>query len=293
MSDAPIGVFDSGVGGLTVMREVMKLMPYENIVYFGDTARVPYGNKGAETIIRYALEIGSFLQSHHVKMLVVACNTASSYAIEVLKRKLKIPVIGVIEAGAAKAAATTINQRIAVLGTRATIQSKAYQIHIQGLLPKSLVLSIACPLFVPLVEEGFQDHPSTHLIVQEYLKDLHHAQIDTLLLGCTHYPFLSSAIQSCVGSGVTLIDSSQSCAEHIKKILDNLQINAPLSQKGIQRYYVSDNPTKFCEIGAKLLDVDLKGQVEHCFRKFWTSNYPSQYGKLYQFKKKEKSCTHQ
>jgi glutamate racemase len=252
MSESAIGMFDSGIGGLTVMREVMRALPNEKIIYFGDTARLPYGNKSADTIMRYSAEIASFLMTHNVKMLVIACNTASSYALKGLEQQFQIPIIGVIEAGAFKASVTTRNQRIGVLGTKATIQSGAYQESIQKLLPHSKVISIPCPLFVPLVEEDFTEHPSTKLIVEEYLKELHHEQIDTLLLGCTHYPFLIHLIQQYMGPAVAVVDSAQSCAEQIKLVLDRHQLHAPLKQKGSYRYYVTDEPAKFCELGIKL-----------------------------------------
>lgn len=257
MSSSPIGMFDSGIGGLTVMREIMHALPNESIIYMGDTARLPYGNKSAETIIRYSLEISSFLAKKEIKLLIVACNTASSYALKTLRQHLGIPIIGVIEAGAAKASAVSRNHRLAVLGTRATIQSGAYQNSIKELLPHAKVLSIPCPLFVPLVEEDFIDHPSTELIVHEYLKCLHQEKIDTLILGCTHYPFLSHLIQKSMGPDVTLVDSAHSCAEHASIILNQQKLMAPVDQKAIYQYYVSDDPTKFRELGEKLFGYAL------------------------------------
>lgn len=187
-----IGLFDSGVGGLTVMQEIMKLLPHERLIYFGDTARVPYGNKGTRTIIRYSIENTICLLEKNIKLMVVACNTASALALPQLRRLFNLPIVGVIEPGAEKAVAATRNQRIAVLGTKATIQSGAYQTAIKKIAPHAAVIPIACPLFVPLVEEQWLDHPATHLIVREYLRPLQEQNVDTILLGCTHYPLLST-----------------------------------------------------------------------------------------------------
>lgn len=257
MSVIPIGMFDSGVGGLTVMQQITRLLPHENIIYVGDTARIPYGNKSAETIIRYSLEIATFLVKQGVKLLIVACNTASSYALKKLRESFDIPIVGVIEAGAAKAAASSRNHRIAVLGTKATIQSGAYQDNIRKILPHVHLSAISCPLFVPLVEEDFIHHPSTQLIVHEYLKTLHSQNIDTLLLGCTHYPFLSSLIQQSMGPQVMLVDSAQSCAEHVADILNQQKIRAPYTHQAQYCFYVSDDPIQFCDLGKKLFGYQL------------------------------------
>lgn len=255
---SPIGMFDSGVGGLTVMREVMRALPNESIIYMGDTARIPYGNKSPDTIIRYSLENTSFLANHKIKLLIVACNTASSCALESIRRHFDIPVIGVIEPGAKKAASITRSQRIGVLGTRATIQSEAYQNSLLRLLPQSKVISIACPLFVHLVEENFASHPAARLIIQEYLKNLHSEQIDTLLLGCTHYPFLKDQIQQEVGAHVTLVDSAHSCAEAVSSLLKQYQMEAEPTHQATYDFYVSDDPLKFRELGEKLFGISLQ-----------------------------------
>ncbi|MFI5344136.1 MAG: glutamate racemase [Chlamydiales bacterium] len=254
---SPIGMFDSGVGGLTVMREVMRALPNESIIYMGDTARIPYGNKSPDTIIRYSLENTSFLLNHKIKLLIVACYTASSSALESIRQHFGIPVIGVIEPGAEKAASITKNQRIGVLGTRATIQSKAYQANLFRLLPQSKVISIACPLFVHLVEESFASHSATRLIIQEYLKSLQGEQIDTLLLGCTHYPFLRDQIQQEVGPNVSLVDSGQSCAEAVSSLLKQHQMEAPPTQQATYDFFVSDDPLKFRELGERLFGMRL------------------------------------
>jgi len=257
MSSLPIGMFDSGVGGLTIMRELMRQLPNESIIYLADTKRLPYGNHDAETIIKYSLECSRFLIEQKIKLLIIACNTATSYAIKTLKEKFKIPVIGVIECTVKKAAFSTGNQRLAILATEATLRSKAYEKHIQALLPVSKIISIACPLFVPLIEEGFHAHPATQLIVREYLKNLFDQKIDTLLLGCTHYLFLSSMIQNEMGPEVCLIDSTVSCAECTASTLKEKKLHAHLFNIPSHRLYVSGDPIKFRQISEKLLDIPI------------------------------------
>jgi glutamate racemase len=243
MTASALGIFDSGVGGLTVMQAIKRLLPHENLIYFGDTARVPYGNKSPETIIRYSLENAAFLSKQHIKLMVVACNTSNAFAMPMLKELYSIPIIGVIEPGAEKAVAVTRNQRIGVLGTKATIQSGAYQQAIKELLPEAEVMALACPLFVPLVEERYLDHPATKLIIQDYLAPLKNQGIDTLLLGCTHYPFLKHLIQEEMGPDVTLVDSAITCAEKIASTLKNQDLSFQADVK--HRYFVSDDPEKF------------------------------------------------
>jgi len=257
MSTSPIGIFDSGVGGLTIMREIMRQLPQESLIYLADTKRLPYGNQDADTIIRYSLECGQFLHQLKVKILVVACNTATAYALPFLEKKLQIPVIGVIESTAKKAASITSNCRIAILATQATINSKAYEKSILSLLPQATLISLACPLFVPLVEEGFFTHPVTQLIVQEYLKNLHTQQIDTLLLGCTHYPFLKPIIQKEIGTHVSLIDSTVSCTEHLNAILNKNNLGVPIDHSPTHCFYVSGDPIKFKQIGERFLKADM------------------------------------
>ena len=251
-SDA-IGIFDSGVGGLTVMQQMMQVLPAENLIYFGDTARVPYGNKSPETIIRYSIENAHFLSEKKIKLLVVACNTASAYALPALRAAFSFPVIGVIEAGAAAAVAATCNHHIAVIGTRATILSGAYQSSIYAHLPFATLLPIACPLFVPLVEEQWLVHPATQLIVRQYLGPLHHLNIDTLLLGCTHYPLLASLIQKEIGENVKLVDSATTCAKAVLELLSKEQLLNDSQQRGEYHYYVSDDPERFHSLAAQLL----------------------------------------
>lgn len=256
-----IGLFDSGVGGLTVMQELIHALPNERFIYFGDTARVPYGNKSQETIVRYSIENTISLLEKNIKFLVVACNTASALALPKLRKLFNIPMLGVIEPGAIKAAAVTQNQRIAVLGTRGTIQSGAYQAAIRQILPEALIFPVACPLFVPLVEEQWLDHSATHLIVQEYLAPLHNQDIDTVLLGCTHYPLLKQAIQQVMGEGVTIVDSASTCAEQVKELLQKGNLLTS-ERKGCCEYYASDDPEKFRILGERLFGRPLE-VVEH------------------------------
>lgn len=240
-----IGMFDSGIGGLTVMQKVREVLPQESIVYFGDTARIPYGGKSRETLIRYSIESSIFLFEQNIKVLVIACNTAASAAMSKLCSVFNIPIIGVIEPGAAKAVNVTRNQRIAVLATKATIHSGAYEKEIQKLQPTATVFSIACPLFVPFVEEGMLDHPCTRAIVKEYLAPLKNQGIDTVVLGCTHYPLLRHLVQEELGPDVTLVDSASTCAEHVSDTLKSKALEAPADVYAKYRYFVSDDPEKF------------------------------------------------
>ncbi len=257
LSSQAIGVFDSGVGGLTVLKQLMHVLPHERFIYFGDTARVPYGNKSRQTIIRYSIENTICLLEKNIKLLVIACNTVSALALSKLRQLFTIPIVDVIEPGAEKAAAMTRHQHIAVLGTRATIQSGAYQTAIRKLIPQAALFPIACPLFVPLVEELWMDHPAAHLIVQEYLSPLKTESIDTVLLGCTHYPLLSSLIQQEMGPSVQLVDSASTCADQVKSILQQRQLLSPILQ-GQHQYFVSDDPGKFRVFGERLFGHSLE-----------------------------------
>lgn len=239
-----LGIFDSGVGGLTVMQAIKQALPHENLIYYGDTARVPYGNKSSSTIIRYSLENAKFLLKQNIKLLVVACNTSNAYAMPKLKELSDIPIVGVIEPGAEKAVAVTKNQHIAVLGTKSTIHSGAYQEAIRMRMPEAKVIAIPCPMFVPIVEERFCEHPAARLIVQEYLAPLKVQQIDTILLGCTHYPFLKKLIQEEMGPNIILVDSAETCAEKIAQTL-KLKNLATLAQQPQYSYYVSDDTEMF------------------------------------------------
>ena len=219
--EAPIGVFDSGVGGLTVAREIMQQIPNERIVYFGDTARVPYGSKSKETIIKYSKQIIRFLQNEGVKAIVIACNTASAFALEEMRREFDIPIIGVINSGARAASYTTKNGKVGIIGTEGTINSGMYNEVLKGINPKLEVVTKACPLFVPLVEEGFVDDPITTEVVKRYLEELKDKDIDTLILGCTHYPLLRETIAKVMGPGVQLVNPAYETALELKNLLLN------------------------------------------------------------------------
>jgi glutamate racemase len=248
-----IGIFDSGVGGLTVLRELIRVLPQEDTVYFGDTARVPYGTKSPETVTRYAHEITSFLVRRDIKLLVVACNTASAVALPSLKRHFPIPVVGVIEPGARRAVEVSRSGRIGVIGTSGTIRSSAYTRAIKRLNPAAEVLTKACPLFVPLAEEGWTDNQVARLTALTYLQELKNAGVDTLVLGCTHYPLLKPVIAEVMGSGVTLVDSAAETALTVADILRQKKMLRPPAEVGNHHYFVSDIPAGFIRVGNRFL----------------------------------------
>jgi len=250
-----IGIFDSGVGGLTVYKEIMRLLPEEDLLYLGDTARVPYGTKSAEIVKQYALEAGSFLVDQGVKLLVVACNTASAVALPALREKFQLPVIGVIEPGARRAACSRTG-RIGVIGTEATIASGRYKEAITALLPAAEVFSLACPLLVPLAEEGWTENQVAQLAVREYLAPLKLNNIDTLVLGCTHYPLLRNVLQQELGAGVTLVDSAEETAATVAELFRQQGLARPQSG-GRRAYYVTDVPTRFVRVGQGFLGHEL------------------------------------
>ena len=251
--EKPIGVFDSGIGGLTVVKRLASTLPAEDIVYFGDTARVPYGSKSNTTVIEYSFQDTKFLLSKNVKAVVVACNTASSIAIDELKKNFEVPIIGMINPGAKLAISSTKNGKIGVIGTRATISNKAYSNEIRQIDPSMVVYEKACPLFVPLAEEGWINHKATYEIAEEYLQELRDLQIDTLVLGCTHYPILSEVIQKVIGDTVTLIDSGVASAGIIKEELDRTNLYTHRNTNGNHDFYVSDIPVKFKEVAELFL----------------------------------------
>jgi glutamate racemase len=253
----PIGIFDSGIGGLTVVKRLASTLPIENIIYFGDTARVPYGSKSNSTVIEYSIQNTKLLLSKNVKAVIVACNTASSIAIPELKKIFKIPIIGMIEPGAKMALQKTKNKKIGVIGTRATTGSLAYSSEIKRIDSSTNVVEKACPLFVPLAEEGWTDHKATQEIAEEYLKDLRVAGVDTLVLGCTHYPILTNIIQRVIGQNVSLIDSGVASAELIKAELQKLNLLTNLNEPGWQEFYVSDIQVKFKEIAELFLGKEI------------------------------------
>lgn len=248
LKDAPIGVFDSGFGGLTVVREIMRQIPNEKIVYFGDTARVPYGSKSKETVTRFSRQITHFLQTQNVKTIVVACNTASAYALDELEKEIDIPMIGVVKPGAKVAADVTQNGKIGVIATSATIGSEIYTTYIKQLKPEVSVTGKACPLFVPLVEEGLLEDPVTDEIASRYLLELIDIDIDTLILGCTHYPLIRNTIQRVVGEKVTLVNPAYETARELKILLEEkgiLQDKKPDLGENRYQFFVSDGAEKF------------------------------------------------
>ena len=246
--EAPIGVFDSGVGGLTVAKEIMYQIPNEKVIYFGDTARVPYGNKTKETVTKYALQIVRFLKTQQVKAIVVACNTASAYALEEIEKTADVPVIGVVRPGARMAVEATKNGKIGVIGTRGTIGSETYTTYIRQLNPAIEVVGKECPLFVNLVEEGLWDDPVTEEIARRYLADLNDVGIDTLILGCTHYPMIRKIVQRVVGDGVRLINPAYETASELRRLLESRDIlNGREAGLGtnMHRFFVSDAAERF------------------------------------------------
>jgi glutamate racemase len=248
-STSPIGIFDSGLGGLTVMKEIRRLCPREDLLYFGDTARVPYGNRSPEAIKRFSLESSHFFLQREIKLLVVACNTVASWALpEMTKLAPFLPIIDVVTAGAKAATSTLKDPSIALLATRATVTSKSYHKAISDLSPNARLHAIACPLFVPLVEEGFIDHPATRIIIREYLSQIDHQTIDLWLLGCTHYPPLKPQLEQILGSHCTIIDSATSCAEEVRRYLYSTNM-ANIQSRGEDLFFVSDDPEKFGKLG--------------------------------------------
>ncbi len=250
---SPIGIFDSGIGGLTVVKRVLSLLPNENIIYFGDTARVPYGSKSNATVIEYALQDAHFLNNKNVKLIIVACNTASAIALDSLKKEFSIPIIGMINPGAKLALKETKNGKIGVIGTSATITNKAYSKQLLELDPNVEVLEKACPLFVPVAEEGWLDHEATRIIAREYLQDMIDFGVDTLILGCTHYPLLSQIIEEIMGDDVTLIDSGYAASLEVEDYLNGRGDRNGSNQLGSQKFFVSDSPEKFKQLAERFL----------------------------------------
>jgi len=250
VNKGPVGVFDSGVGGLTVVREIRRAFPGEDILYFGDTARVPYGNKSPETVVRYSREIGRFLTGRGIRHLVVACNTSSSLALEVLKEELPVPVLGMIGPGAEAAAKATRNGRVGLIGTRATVASGAYASALARLDPAIEVFSEPCPLFVPLVEEGWAEDPVAREVAARYLAPLLERRVDTLILGCTHYPVLIPVLAEVAGPSVALISSAAAAAD---ALAPSLKPAVPGAPRGRLTCYVTDAGTHFRDVGERIL----------------------------------------
>jgi glutamate racemase len=256
----PLGVFDSGIGGLTVARELLRQLPGERLVYLGDTARTPYGNKTPQTLVRFALEVGQFLKHKGVKMLVVACNSSSAYSLPALRKSLGIPVVGVIEAGARSAVGRSKGQRVGVIGTRATVRSGAYQKAIHALEPGARVIAEACPLFVPIVEEGWAGHALARQAAEEYLLPLKRKGVKSLVLGCTHYPLLKPVIARVLGKDIALVDSARETAREVKELLQSSGLAS--SRESVpfdgHQFFVTDLPDQFSVLGRRFLGRPLK-----------------------------------
>lgn len=253
----PIGVFDSGLGGLTVAKAILKLLPQEDIVYFGDTARVPYGTKSKDSIIRFSLQNADVLMERQVKAVVVACNSSSSYALPALKRHVKVPVLGVIGPGVRKALEMTRSGRVGIVATPATVNSGAYQKQLLKQRPSCKISVQACPLFVPLVEEGWFERGVTVSVAQEYLRPIQKANVDTLILGCTHYPLLKKTLRGILGPDVFLVDSAQEVALELKSLLEKEGLLNTVRHKSKNFFLVSDGPEHFRRLAAKFLGCEI------------------------------------
>jgi len=253
----PIGIFDSGIGGLTVLREISRMLPVENIIYLGDTARVPYGIRSPETVIRYSFECAEFLLRQNIKLLVIACNTASAISLKEIEKRVSIPTIGVIDPGAAAAANATKNKRIGVIGTDATIRSRAYQKSINMIDETIQVFGIPCPMFVPLVEEGWTEGIITKLVAERYLNGFKDKDVDTIVLGCTHYPLLKDVIQE-VMEVVKLIDSAVETARVVKELVINKEIMRLSETPPSEKFFVTDSPERFINVGERFLQKKIK-----------------------------------
>ncbi len=259
-NESAIGIFDSGIGGLTVLREIRRLLPHENIMYLGDTARVPYGTRSAQTVLKYSIANTDFLLKQNIKLLIIACNTASAIATDVLRQRYPIPILEVITPGARCAVSVSYNGKIGVIGTLATIQSAAYQRAMKALRQDIEVVAKACPLFVPLAEEGWCD-PGDEIVrmtVTRYLQGLKNYGIDTLVLGCTHYPVLKKAIQSMMGDEVTLVDSAEETAKDVAMVLAERDLLRTTMTRGVYTYFVTDIPHRFMEMGTLFLGAKIE-----------------------------------
>jgi glutamate racemase len=258
MKDLSIGMFDSGIGGLTVLKELRSLLPRENIVYLGDTARVPYGNKSPYTVTRYALETSFFLLAKGIKALVIACNTSSALSLNILKKRLSVPVLGVIDPAASAAARRTKSKRVGVIGTKATIKSMAYERAVRRIDRHAQVLSQACPLFVPVVEEGWEDSEVARLIVRKYLSPFRNSGIDVLVMGCTHYPILQRTIRKEIGPDVFIVNTGRETAMQVQDLLSTRGLLKD-SGRGTNTYFVTDSPETFSELGSRFLGESIRG----------------------------------
>jgi glutamate racemase len=257
-NNSPIGVFDSGVGGLTALKEIFRVLPDENTIYLGDTARVPYGIRSPETVTRYSLECMNFLIKKNVKLLVVACNTASSVSLEAIRKSVSVPVIGVIEPGAREAVKSTRNKKIGVIGTEATIRSSAYKKAIEAIDGSVQVFGFSCPLFVPLVEEGWTEGEIAIMVAEKYLKEVKEKGVDTLVLGCTHYPLLKKVISDVMGSDIRLINSAVETAKRTAGILKKDGLERKSKEKPSREFYVTDSPERFVKVGERFLQQKIE-----------------------------------
>jgi glutamate racemase len=257
-NEYPIGIFDSGVGGLTVVNAIKRKLPYENLVYLGDTARTPYGTKAGETVIRFTRECVAHLMRYKIKALVVACNTASAYTLPMLRRNFKIPILGVIQPGARAAVAQSTKGRIGVIGTRATIHSQAYPDTIAKMRKSAHVISKACPLFVPLVEEGWLEGSIPVGVIKKYLTPMLEKNIRSLILGCTHYPALKPALAKVCGRRVEIIDSAEEVSKELESVLRTKNMSSQNTKRGTQKYLVTDVPEQFNRVGGIILGRKLQ-----------------------------------
>jgi glutamate racemase len=272
-ANRPIGVFDSGIGGLTVVRAMREQLPNESIIYFGDTARVPYGAKSPATVARYSREAAAFLTSHDVKMVVIACNTATAHAYDILCAELDVPVVGVIEPGSRAAVEATKSGRIGVIGTAGTIRSGAYDLAVRRRLDDARVYAQPCPLFVPLVEEGMNNTEATRLIATDYLGPLREMDVDVLILGCTHYPLLRPLLQDVMGARVQLVDSAEQTARDVAVMLDQNGLRNTTGEAATYTFIASDSPLRFRDVGRHFVG-DLIGDVRHVDVEAWGRPVP-------------------
>lgn len=261
MDDRAIGVFDSGLGGLTAVKQLMKMLPNEDIVYFGDTGRVPYGTRSPQTITKYVMQDINFLKTFNIKMIVVACGTASTVALPLLRDKSDIYMTGVVDEASVCAVNATRNNKIGVIATPATIKSGAFESKIKTLMPDASVYSRPCPLFVPLVENGHFDTDVARLVAKEYLEPLKESGVDTLILGCTHYPLLRGVIQDIMGENVTLIDMGEAVAKHVKRHLEENDMCSSKKEIGNYSYFVSDSVDNFANLGSMFLEREIGEMV--------------------------------
>ena len=256
MINRSIGIFDSGVGGLTVLCELRKKLPQENFIYFGDTARVPYGGKSSSSVLQYSVEASHFLRNKGIKLLVIACNTATAFALDYLNRELDIPVIGVIEPGAIAGVKASKNKSIGVIGTKGTVRSKEYNKILKRIDPEIIVESKACPLFAPIVEEGLVGTEISQEVIEHYLKDFKSGSADTLILGCTHYPVMKEEIQKVLGPNITLINPAYETAKKVRQVILEQKIETDHKSSGSVQYYCSDDKESFYEVGSRIIKIN-------------------------------------